>query len=142
MRLLLLSLLLTQTAWAKYRNPVCEIFIAKKEMQKYSYAYQDIKRLLHAKHYEVTLFTANPQYKLGPGRDYLLWTAKKVGSGFAPCKAELKLRRTSIAIRQSSDKVVWQATATRRLPRTSFNGKERCHYAIKDAIAQLPKCEK
>ncbi len=135
----LLILLTLNCTGKEYRNPHCQLYVKKQQREQFSYAINDIIRLLKEKHYQVTTFA--PQEKLGPGKDYLHLIAQKKSGAFPPCATKITIYRTKGVVPSELDQIMWSNEAIRKLPRTTFKGKIRCKYAFKDTLASLPNCD-
>lgn len=125
----------------KYKNKNCQINLTVGQKKSISYAFDDIKRLVNEKKYELISLEKTLQYKIGPNQDYFIFDVKKTGGVFSPCLAKLKIMRTKGLFISEIDKPIWKSEGRRRLPRTTLNGNVRCLYAIKDALAALPICK-
>ena len=140
----------------------CKMFLNESFKDNFSHFLPDLKRLLKEnKDYDLSFFETGD--KIGSGSLYLeiksevikkierirvnRFSNKKskemVSTGsYPPCKVTLIVKRSQRKIVQSeTDNILTTQFAKRDRPRLTRSGHTRCIYALKDALAKLPKCE-
>jgi len=82
-----------------------------------------------------------PNKKIIAGDFYLEFTWHRSGKKvYKDCDVDVVMKRSRVDRTHSDDKVVFENTSKRALPRLTFKGKERCKRAIADVFNLLPHC--
>lgn len=58
------------------------------------------------------------------------------------CRVKLEMKQAKGNVTTATDKVLFKKETTRKLPRVTFKGDERCTRALKDAFVHIPRCKK
>lgn len=59
---------------------------------------------------------------------------------FKTCLVQLSLKRARVQGGSKNDKVLYEHQVTRKFPRVTFKGKERCKKALQDSFVHIPHC--
>ena len=60
---------------------------------------------------------------------------------YKDCSVEVSLKRAKARHMSSKDKVIVTKIVTRKFPRLTFSGDERCLLALKDVFVHIPICK-
>ena len=61
---------------------------------------------------------------------------------YTDCVVTLKIQKAKGNIPRLKDDTLFKKRLTRRVPRITFKGEERCRMALKDAFIHIPTCKK
>jgi hypothetical protein len=80
--------------------------------------------------------------QINEGELYFMVKLTKSKSAFyKDCNAEVSLKRAKSGNMSSRDKVLVTKIVTRKFPRLTMSGDERCLLALKDAFVHIPTCK-
>ncbi|MAE59181.1 MAG: hypothetical protein CME69_09885 [Halobacteriovorax sp.] len=118
-------------------HKTCNIYYEKVSPK---YLSSDLKKMLNEKGYQLS------QYKKGdrlePGDFRIVTKHRLEGSGYKKCFFEMAIYRLISKYPNEKDHLVMRKSSTRKFPRQTFEGKERCKLALKDMTYSINPCNK
>ena len=99
-----------------------------------------LKSIIKDRKYKLKTF--KKRAKINEGELYFMVELTKSKSVlYKDCNVEVSLKRAKARHMSSQDKVIVTKIVTRKFPRLTFSGKERCLLALKDAFVHIPTCK-
>lgn len=143
--LVVLTFLLSTNSFAKkiyykINHDSCRMKIVNTFKSKEDLVYKNyVLDLLKERKYKTSFL--KPNKKIIAGDFYLKFTWHRSGEKiYKDCDVDVVMKRSRVDRIHSDDKVVFEKTSKRALPRHTFKGKERCRRAITDVFNLLPHC--
>ena len=140
--IVLLTLFSSQIAWGygeSLLDPTCELYL-RSDLAKDEKRYvKKLVSLLEEKNY--SLKRVDGKEKVSPGKLVVEYYRQLEDSGFyPPCHVEIILSKTKSETLLGDKKELFKKKVKRSHPRVSRKGISRCSMAVRDAVADLPKC--
>ncbi|OUR94196.1 hypothetical protein A9Q84_18000 [Halobacteriovorax marinus] len=138
--LLSVSLNAKERIYYKINHDTCRVKIVDNFKSSEDMNYKDlVVDLLKERNYQTSFL--GPRRKIITGDFHLNFSWNRTGENvYKACDVEVTLKRSRINRTQSDDKVIFENSSKRALPRVTFKGKERCRRAINDVFNLLPHC--
>lgn len=145
MKIILISslfLCLANTIFAQafsFNHENCQIRIARRSY--YADSLKDIYREeLEKKNFKIQYLIDDR--KAFKGDLYSNLTIKRSGEKlYQDCVVKVSIKEAKSRFIGPSDKTLYEKEVTRRYPRLTMKGNERCRFAIKDAFVHIPTCK-
>ena len=61
---------------------------------------------------------------------------------YTNCIVKVAIKKAKGAIPSDRDQTIYKKSVDRRVPRVTFDGNERCDFALRDAFIHIPTCNK
>ena len=119
----------------------CKIRIQRRGYQEIGYQ-ELLRSQLSAKGFKIEYLLDDR--KLFEGELYANLDSKRDNSSglYNDCLVKISIKKANSRFISDSDKVLFSKEVKRSFPRVTFDGKERCKMAIKDAFVHIPECRK
>lgn len=126
-----------------FNHPNCKIKMLKFD-PTLEYLKSDFEKYLKIRSFKLSYI--EKKHKVFKGDLYLIFEAGHDTSGkyksnlYKACQTKITIKEAKGSGMQNNDKILYQKSTTRALPRVTFFGKERCSRGLKDTFVHIPYC--
>ena len=125
-----------------FLHPTCDTYIHSFQTQ-HKWDNKLIKRLkkhLSEKGYNIKPMPENK--KIGLGNFHVKIKRTLFGKVYKQCLIEVEIKKSKTRFAMDQDKIFFKKESTRKFPRQTFDGQERCKMAINDLFFSIDICKK
>jgi len=124
-----------------FKHPTCQVHLHPfdKTHKKDDKLLEKLSKKLEVKGYN--LKSLKETKKLGPGEFHVVLKKTLLGKGFKECLIEIIIKQARTNRALTNDPVFYKMNKSRKFPRQTFSGSERCLLALEDTFFALNICK-